>query len=429
MWINYFVSRYLFVHGCFGRLRMSLFGYWVDDVAATKAVPFCCALVHFARVSTDERLRLFVSDELLPSVIKRLHDQLPCSIRHLIIPNDTVNKDLTSLCHESYNYLSSKSSAQGQDLMLECKGRGSAADDFTNWLAKLKEDLCVKAFSAAPEEFKEEEVKWNWEFQDEFERYLPVYIDILKEVDAMDDTLEGSDCPYSVIDQLQQSPETSFSTFAFDDVESSIHFLFDSVLYFWEPRFHPLIREGHKNLLLWIVDQLTNATEFEGFQPLTPSPEDFPLHLEPYALSYILTNLKTSEYAKAVGQARMHDAYDNHLSSGVLDDDIYKYMLIEDCYLGKDVDGWAVPCQFSDMDHDLIKLSLKRKDQVARLMNDLEVQGFFDIDDSHINWENKHFTELVDEFRNEVFADHCLPRHYVIQGIIVSYFHVQMCCV
>lgn len=36
-------------------------------------------------------------------------------------------------------------------------------DEFTCWLEKRKEDLRVKACCAAPDEFKDWEVEWNWE--------------------------------------------------------------------------------------------------------------------------------------------------------------------------------------------------------------------------------------------------------------------------
>lgn len=98
---------------------MSLFGYWVDDEAATKVIPFCRTLVCLAAVSKDGGLRLFVSDELLPSVIKHLDDRLPCAIRHLICKlnsstSDNVNQDLTILCQELYNYLSSNFYSRSQ---------------------------------------------------------------------------------------------------------------------------------------------------------------------------------------------------------------------------------------------------------------------------------------------------------------------------
>uniref|UniRef100_K3YE92 Exportin-5 C-terminal domain-containing protein n=1 Tax=Setaria italica TaxID=4555 RepID=K3YE92_SETIT len=378
-----FYCRYLLINGCFGRLRMSLFGYWVDDEAATKAIPFCRTL----------------------------------------------------------------------NLVAEYKDRENAADDFTCWLAKLKEDFYLKACCAAPEEFIGMEVEWNWEFEDEFRRYLPVYIDMLKEVDAMDNTLEklrpefklkyaindmehphlrtisdmrrGSNYPYSVIDHLEQNPEALPSTFDAYDVEESVH--------------------GHKDLLLWIIGQLTKAKEFEDFKPLAPEVEDFLPHLRPYAMFYILTKLKTSLYTTAEVQLHMHEEYDDYLASGKLDDYIYESMRLEGNFYEKDLDSWAVPHQFSDLDHGLIKLSLKRraaivqidrqvraylnclrclmeddlrKDRLTNLMSELEAAGFFDIDNCRINWEKKHFTELVDKVSIEVFAEHSLPRHYVIRGII-----------
>ncbi|KAL6890195.1 hypothetical protein ACP4OV_008958 [Aristida adscensionis] len=506
---------YLLVNDCFGCLRMSLFGYWVDDEAATKAIPFCRTLIWLAGVSKDKRLRLFISDELLPSVIKRLDDQLPCATKHLICKlnssiSDGVNKDLTVLCQELYNYLSSNPCAQIQDLVLEYMDRNNAADNFGPWFAKLKEEFRVKARNAAPKKFKEGEVKWNWEFEDELGRYIPVYIDILLEVDAMDDTSEpnyldwedvlqklkpefrskyaiksaehphlrtisymqrrkfnsttrirndkkmceilsilitltpyikGSDSFFSVIERLEQR----LSAFDSYDVEKSVDVLLDSVLYIWEPQFHPLIREAQKDLLLWVIGQLTSAKEFNHFQPLAPDPEDFPLHLKPYAMSYIATKLKTSVYALAEQQLHLHEEYDDYLATGKLDDYIYQSMSSENCFSRKDVDSLAVPQQFSILDHDLINLSLKRraaimqiqrqvhtylncmsglfedkllKDRLTILMNKLEAEGFFDTDSCLLDWGKKCFTELVDEFNNAVFAKYCLPMHYVIRGII-----------
>lgn len=101
------------------------------------------------------------------------------------------------------------------------------------------------------------------------------------------DYFQGSDCPYRLIDDLEQNFGKSLSIFDPYAVEDSVHvsvhlvnsctfyrilviclvrstlfedlsndtycpkanrffsfqFLFDSVLYLWEPKFHPLIRE------------------------------------------------------------------------------------------------------------------------------------------------------------------------------------------
>lgn len=84
----------------------------MDDEATRNAIPFCRDLVQLAGVTEDPRLKLFVLDELLPSLIRRIDDQLPCAIRHLICKlnsniSDDVNKALIALCRESYYYLSS----------------------------------------------------------------------------------------------------------------------------------------------------------------------------------------------------------------------------------------------------------------------------------------------------------------------------------
>jgi hypothetical protein len=55
---------------------------------------------------------------------------------------------------------------------------------FDDWLTKQKKELCVKASYAIPDEFPA--TLWNWEFEEEFQRYLPTYLDVLHEVDTMD---------------------------------------------------------------------------------------------------------------------------------------------------------------------------------------------------------------------------------------------------
>ncbi|CAN6381365.1 unnamed protein product [Urochloa humidicola] len=505
---------FLLAHDCFGRLRMSLFGYWVDDEASRNVIPFCRALVRLARVTKDQRLELFVLDEMLPSLIRRIDDQLPCAIRHLICKlnsniSDDVNKDLIVLCCESYKYLSSNVDAESKNIVGEDKDIGNCSDNFMRWLAKEKKDLRTRACHAAPNDFDGWKTEWNWEFEDEFRRYLPLYIGMLKEVDAIGSSkddysdweileklnpefrskyainsiehhhfitilnmrrrqhysiaqvrnhnqmaaylskiitikpyIKGSDHFDSVINRVKNI-ETPFSTFYSYDVEESVHVLLDSVLYFWEPQFHPLIREGHKDLLLWIIDQLTKGKESEDFQPLLPDPRDFPTHLEPYALQYIVTKLKTSEFVTAEVQLRLHQEYDNYLASGELDNYILESVSSEENLFGIDVDSCMVQQKFSDLDHDLIILSLKRRAAIVRLYNEvriysdcirgliadeslksglrnlmreLEVGGFFAVDNELVTSEK--ITGLVDRFRDEVFNGHSLPRHYIIRGII-----------
>ncbi|XP_021317495.1 uncharacterized protein LOC110435779 [Sorghum bicolor] len=240
--------------------------------------------------------------------------------------------------------------------------------------------------------------------------------EILSKLITLTPYIKGSDCPYRLIDDLEQKFGKSLSIFDPYAVEDSVHFLFDSVLYLWEPQFHPLIREELKDLLLWIIGQLTKAKEFEQFK-----------------------------YAMAEAQLHMHEEYDHYLGSGKLDGYIYESMSLEGIFYEKDIDSWAVPDQFLHLDRDLIKLSLKRraaivqldhqvltylsglrglleddlrKERLTNLLNELEVCGFFDINNRSINWEKRCFTELIDKVSNEVFAEHSLPRHYVIRGII-----------
>ncbi|KAK3119105.1 hypothetical protein QOZ80_9BG0713910 [Eleusine coracana subsp. coracana] len=507
---------YLLVHDCFWSLRVSLFGYWVDGEAARDGIHFCHALLQLAGVTEDERLCLFIVDELLPSLIKCIDDELPCAFRKLTCAwktsrvSDDVEKDLVMLCHELYNYLSSGLDAQIQDIMEEGKDVDSAADNFTCWLAKQKKDLRIKAHCPA-KEFVDPKAKWNWEFEDEFGRYLPLYIGMLKEVDAIDGnskvdysdweilekltpefrskyainsvqhphfmtiscmrrrkfhsvtqvrnqikifailrqliTLEphikGSDRFYSVIDRLEQNPEIR-SMFGYD-VEEAVEILLDTLLYIWEPQYHPIIRKEHKDLLVWIIEQLTKGKEFEGFQPLAPDPEDFPSHLKPYSISYIMTTLKNSVYANAEEQLLTHIAFDNHLASGVLDNYIFESLSSRDDLSGIDVSSCAVPQKCLALYHELIKLSLQRRAEIVKfsnqarmysecvrslladdslngrltnLMGKLEVEGFFNVDSAHDNWEKKRFIELVDRFKDEVFDGCSLPRHYVIRGIL-----------
>lgn len=51
-----------------------------------------------------------------------------------------------------------------QDLVKEQKEIEDAADSFTCWLVKQKEDLHAKACSAPPKEFfGQTQLEWNWE--------------------------------------------------------------------------------------------------------------------------------------------------------------------------------------------------------------------------------------------------------------------------
>ncbi|KAM0908276.1 hypothetical protein ACQ4PT_015562 [Festuca glaucescens] len=173
--------RFLLGHDCFRRMRMSLFGYFVDDETTMKAVPFCHSLTWLA--INDMSVRHLILNDLLPCLIQRLDNQLPCAIqrlrRKLGSSTKASSKDLEALCEEWYNHFDSA----GED-----KGDAFAENNFTAWLTKKKEDLQVKAHSAAKK--LSDGSDWNWEFEDEFRRFLPAYMDILQEVDSINDDEE-----------------------------------------------------------------------------------------------------------------------------------------------------------------------------------------------------------------------------------------------
>jgi hypothetical protein len=343
--------RFILTGDCFDWLDMSLFGYFVDDEATSKAIPFLRSLIHLA-TTDDMSLRLFIVDDLLPSIVRRLDNQLTCAIqcqRHKLNPGaaDSAGKDLVVLCQHLYNYF------QIQEFSREGKDNCSAECSFSVWIEKLKKDLELKASSASKE--LPEGCEWNWEFEEEFQRYLHVYMDILQEVNAMDDCMERdyldketlfqklkfefrykhainsyqhpymvtisslrqrqfytrtcfrcnmqickflselvklkpyikvSDCSYDVIENLKQNHEI-LTEISDCEVVPSVDLLLHSVLYIWEPRFHPLIRESHLHILLGIISRLTKSNEVDHSQQLVPVVGDFPSHLQPYAYAFV----------------------------------------------------------------------------------------------------------------------------------------------
>lgn len=85
---------------------MSLFGYFVDDETTMNAIPFCSSLTWLA--ISDTRVRHLIVNDLLPCLIRRLDNQLPCAIQHLrhklgSSTRASASKDLEALCEEWYN--------------------------------------------------------------------------------------------------------------------------------------------------------------------------------------------------------------------------------------------------------------------------------------------------------------------------------------
>lgn len=82
----------------------------MDDEATINAVPFCNALVQVAVATNNKKLRRFVEDDMLPALIRRLCDGLPCMVQRtisklsnqMIPPIQKANKDLLILCQNIY---------------------------------------------------------------------------------------------------------------------------------------------------------------------------------------------------------------------------------------------------------------------------------------------------------------------------------------
>ncbi|KAL5203843.1 hypothetical protein ABZP36_008714 [Zizania latifolia] len=72
-----------------------------------------------------------------------------------------------------------------------------------------------------------------------------------------------------------------------DHATKAVSIFCSSLLLYWEPQFHPSIREGQKELLIAIARQRTLAEESKSFEPLEPDLDDFFEHLQPYAWTYI----------------------------------------------------------------------------------------------------------------------------------------------
>ncbi|KAM3227947.1 hypothetical protein ACQJBY_059599 [Aegilops geniculata] len=102
--------RFLLHHNFFEKLRMSFFGYFVDDKAAIKALHFCRYLIQLAVSTNDVRLERLIVDDLLPCLIRRLDNELQCatqSLRHESgsSTDGSVDKVLHALCEDLYVYL------------------------------------------------------------------------------------------------------------------------------------------------------------------------------------------------------------------------------------------------------------------------------------------------------------------------------------
>ncbi|WVZ85138.1 hypothetical protein U9M48_032089, partial [Paspalum notatum var. saurae] len=488
---------------CFESLSMSLFGWWVDGEATIDAVPFCNALVQVTVDTENGKLRRFVVDDMLPALIRRLCDGLPCMIQQTVsmlsnqmnCNNEKANNDLLVLCRNIYTLC-----MQSQDFGFKGLDNGNKVYQFDWWFAEQKKDLFVKASSHAPEDFPLPA-----------ELYLPIYMDLLHEANAMDDCLEYGSSHQAVFEKLSQDfrirhainscmdhnvrmisnilerkmpaaywekrssqmiewlrklitskpyikvsdswesvREHLMANFVIDlkhfrlDVGYAVDF-FKLLLFFWEPKFHPLIREDRKDELINTACLLVLSEQSKYNEPLELHVLDFMDHLKPYASSYIYRRKKEFGYFKAREQVKLHEKFDKYLSSGELDDDIKSFSTSEDDYVYL-IDKYIANSQFAELDMKLIQVSLKERAQIVKrkheidtyskclrstlanekvkdclkeLISELDMEGFFDVNNNSIIWEKESFRVLVNNFENLVFSVHPFPRHLVIQGIMV----------
>ncbi|KAL5203892.1 hypothetical protein ABZP36_008763 [Zizania latifolia] len=465
------------------RLISDIFGNWKDCCEARiRAVPFCRSLILLATATQDKELMSFVEDDIIPKIVQCLN----------LEPNSDI---LYLLCEEAYCCMQSKG------LVGEGECNENTAEIFDDWL--LKQKIVARFKNESSDEL--EEFVWIWEIEEEFTAYIGAYIEVLHKVDEIGDSTEDccSNAPFdfeSTIDdpmsymlsrkmssvhykrECEQKDKFFCKLITFkpyikcsgydesvqelleDDSEdwsplhefsrhSALEF-FCSILDFWEPQFHPLIREGHKDMLIEVFHQFTYREYIDFVQPLQPEPWDFLPHLQPYAHNYIEVKNTSSGYNRAKEQTRLHEAFDEYLASDALDHYVRQTSSSKDDFVTVILDDDILPSQFSGLDHDLLKMSLERRakllheqdllclynkhmhsvvvnvqlrDRLCSLICELEAEGFFCVDDDSIEWEKKHFSELVDKFNKDVFAGLHLPKYYVIRGIMDYWEMVSLC--
>uniref|UniRef100_A0A0E0BJF8 Exportin-5 C-terminal domain-containing protein n=1 Tax=Oryza glumipatula TaxID=40148 RepID=A0A0E0BJF8_9ORYZ len=440
------------------RLINYIFGYWKDGEARIIAAPFCHSLIQLAIATHNDELLYFVQDDILPKIVQ-------C----LTLEPKSDNNALYLLCEDAYHCMQSQGSAQ------EGECNGNTAEIFEDWLSK---QMIVARYKYTSSDELQDMV-WIWEIEEEFIAYLHTYVDMLHKVDEIGDTMEDcylsspikfvskhdTDCcaishawamstmlsrkvtsvyckreteqkykffcklitfkPYikcsgydeSVQELVEDDSEVWSALPGFCRQETLE--LFCRILDSWEPQFHPLIRQDDKEMLREIACLLTSREDIHHVQSFQPVSSDFLLHLQPYAQNYIEVKNARSGYDRVKEQTRLHEAFDIHLASGALDDFVRRTNSSKDDFIKIILDDDILRSQFTDLDYDLLKLSYEHRDRLESLICELEAEGFFSVDDDSIEWENEHFSELVDEFNEHVFAGIHLPKYYVIRGIMV----------
>ncbi|XP_062200432.1 uncharacterized protein LOC133903090 isoform X2 [Phragmites australis] len=262
-------------------------------------------------------------------------------------------------------------------------------------------------------------------------------------VEVADPAMLGSDRSRDVLYRLKRTSKIPPALSEY--VAPSVELLLHSVLFFWEPRFHPMIRKANMDKLLNVVDGLTASAKC--LEPVVPIIGDFSLHLQPYAQALVENKLKESKYYIAKEQISVHEEFDEFLASGELDDYMDQFMSSKDDFMEELVVNKLLPSQFLVLDCFLIKLSFERRAEIVHmhteictydkclrglfaseplkvkaqsLISELEAEGFFDVNSNRINWGKTSFSERVDKFSSEFFPRNSLPKHYAIRGLVID---------
>uniref|UniRef100_A0A0E0F628 Exportin-5 C-terminal domain-containing protein n=1 Tax=Oryza meridionalis TaxID=40149 RepID=A0A0E0F628_9ORYZ len=448
------------------RLINNIIGYWKDSEARIKVVSFCHMLIQLAISTHNDKLISFVQDNLIPMVV-----------RCLIFEPTSNNNDLLLLCEDAYRCI------QREESVREGQRDGNSAEIFENWLSKqmivaryehsppdeLEDFVCIweieEEFTAYLHTYTEMLHKVDGIGDTIEDVYLRCPIPFVSKHDNNCCPISNSWAMSSMLSRkitsmyCKRETEQKFKflckliTFKpyikCSGYDESVQELVDDDSEVWSAlpgccRQETL--EDDKEMLREIAYLLTSREDIHCVQSFQPVSSDFLLHLQPYAQNYIEVKNASSGYDRVKEQIRLHEAFDTHLASGALDDRVRQISSSKDNFVKIMLDDDTLHSQFIDLDYDLLKLSherrakllskqdqlclyykhmkcavvnLQHRDRLESLICELESEGFFRVDDDSIEWEKEHFSELVDEFNEHIFAGIHLPKYYVIRGVMV----------